>query len=247
MAPTLTDSHPSTPKTPHLMDRIYRHQRFIYDASRKYYLLGRDYLINQLQPENRQGLILELGCGTGRNLIHTAKRYPESEIYGLDISTEMLKTAGASIYKAGLEKKIHLALADASRLEGGKTFGVTRFDRIFISFSLSMIPEWETVIRAALAQLTPQGELHIVDFGRCEALPWPAKSALYAWLRLFHVHPIPGMKQRLKEMASMTGHDLTAKPLYGGYSIYACLKKPFINSKGNHSANLRDTPNATPH
>ena len=30
------------------MDRIYRHQRHIYDPTRKYYLLGRDRLIDGL-------------------------------------------------------------------------------------------------------------------------------------------------------------------------------------------------------
>jgi len=50
------------------MDRMYRHQRHIYDASRKFYLLGRDALITGLAPP-KGGTILEIGCGTGRNLI----------------------------------------------------------------------------------------------------------------------------------------------------------------------------------
>lgn len=33
-----------------LMDAIYRRQRHIYDASRKFYLLGRDGLIADLDP-----------------------------------------------------------------------------------------------------------------------------------------------------------------------------------------------------
>ena len=32
-----------------LMDRIYRHQRHIYNLSRKYYLLGRDRMIAELK------------------------------------------------------------------------------------------------------------------------------------------------------------------------------------------------------
>ena len=34
----------------HLMDRIYRHQRHIYDWTRRYYLLGRDRAIVRLAP-----------------------------------------------------------------------------------------------------------------------------------------------------------------------------------------------------
>ena len=32
------------------MDAIYRRQRFIYDATRRYYLFGRDRLIGSLKP-----------------------------------------------------------------------------------------------------------------------------------------------------------------------------------------------------
>ena len=33
-----------------LMDAVYRHQRHVYDVTRKFYLLGRDHLIGELQP-----------------------------------------------------------------------------------------------------------------------------------------------------------------------------------------------------
>ena len=59
-----------------LMDRMYRHQRHIYDLTRKFYLLGRDRLIAALDPA--AGDVLEIGCGTGRNLILAARRYPNA-------------------------------------------------------------------------------------------------------------------------------------------------------------------------
>lgn len=85
-----------------LMDRIYRHQRHIYDASRKFYLLGRDQLIDGLQPP-KGGSVLEIGCGTGRNLIRIAQHYPDCACHGLDVSSAMLATAQGSVAKAGLE------------------------------------------------------------------------------------------------------------------------------------------------
>ena len=46
------------------------------------------------------------------------------------------------------------------------------FDRIFISYSLSMIPRLaKRTIVAALDALAPGGSLHIVDFGQQEGLP----------------------------------------------------------------------------
>ncbi len=46
------------------MDGIYRYQRYIYDATRKYFLLGRDTLLDELDPPDG-GSVLEVGCGTG--------------------------------------------------------------------------------------------------------------------------------------------------------------------------------------
>ena len=225
MAPIMTNAERGVEPEPHLMDRIYKHQRLIYDASRKYYLLGRDHLIEALSPPPR-GKVLELGCGTGRNLILAAKQYPNAEFYGIDISTEMLKSAGKAVLRANLAERIHLAHADATRFEGAATFGQQNFDRIFISFSLSMIPPWQAVLETAQKNLKPGGELHIVDFGGCEKWPGLFKKGLYGWLALFHVHPLLAMKQRLEEAAAMMDNTIEIKPLYGGYSLYAKITRP---------------------
>ena len=83
-----------------LMDGIYRRQRLIYDATRKYFLFGRDHLIARLDPPEG-GHILEMACGTGRNLFNIGKRYPGTYLYGFDISSEMLITARQSMEKRG--------------------------------------------------------------------------------------------------------------------------------------------------
>ena len=75
-----------------LMDRMYRHQRHFYDATRKFYLLGRDQLIRDINPPVR-GRVLEIGCGTGRNLVRAARTWPSIQAYGIDVSAEMLATA----------------------------------------------------------------------------------------------------------------------------------------------------------
>ena len=87
-----------TPRPSHaaLMDEVYRGQRHIYDLTRKYYLFGRDTLIAGLaaKPGAR---VLEVACGTGRNLAKVAKAWPGVRLYGLDISAEMLKSARATL------------------------------------------------------------------------------------------------------------------------------------------------------
>ena len=109
-----------------LMDGVYKYQRHFYDLTRKYYLLGRDRLLDDLRaPEG--GTILEVGCGTGRNLIKAAKRYPNATLYGVDISDEMLKTARANIEKAKLSSRITLAQGDATGFSADDLFGAASF------------------------------------------------------------------------------------------------------------------------
>jgi S-adenosylmethionine-diacylgycerolhomoserine-N-methlytransferase len=65
------------------MDNMYRWTRHIYDLTRKYYLLGRDSLIENLDAKDGE-TVCEVGCGTARNLIKIAKRFKPDELFGLD-------------------------------------------------------------------------------------------------------------------------------------------------------------------
>ena len=124
------------------MNGEYRFQRHIYDLTRKFYLLGRDRMLDAMHtPSN--GKVLEVGCGTGRNLIRAAKRYPDAQYFGVDISDEMLKTAQRNIDNAGLSGSITLAQGDATMFSAKELFGKSQFDRVFISYALSMIPNWQ--------------------------------------------------------------------------------------------------------
>ena len=206
------------------MDRIYRHQRHIYDASRKFYLLGRDQLIDGLQPP-AGGSVLEIGCGTGRNLIRIAKRYPDCACYGLDVSSAMLATAQGSVAKAGLEQRIGLAQADATGFDPQALFGLSGFDRIVISYALSMIPPWQGVVAEALRRLSPEGSLHVVDFGDQERLPVPFKAVLLRWLALFHVTPREDLPAVVRALAEAAGADCRIGAPYRGYAVHAVARK----------------------
>lgn len=203
-----------------LMDRIYRYQRHIYDASRKFYLLGRDQLIDGLQPP-KGGSVLEIGCGTGRNLIRIAQRYPDCACFGLDVSSAMLLTAQGSVAKAGLGQRIGLAQADATGFDPQALFGRAGFDRIVISYALSMIPPWQGVVAEALRRLSPGGSLHIVDFGDQAGLPAPFKAVLLRWLALFHVTPREDLPETVQALAEAAGADCRIGVPYRGYAVHA--------------------------
>ena len=169
------------------MDRVYRPQRHIYDLTRKYYLLGRDRLIADLALAPGATLI-EVGCGTGRNLIAIARRYPKARLYGLDASEAMLEIARAKIRDAGLEDRIALRQGLAEELSASP-FGLEGFDHVLFSYCLSMVPDWQGALGAATCALAKNGRWHVVDFGDLMGLGIPARKMLMAWLRAFHVTP----------------------------------------------------------
>ncbi len=207
-----------------LMDRIYRRQRHLYDSTRKYYLLGRDRLIERLSPP-AGGRVLEIGCGTARNLVAAAAAYPQAEFYGIDISTAMLATARAKVAREGLSPRIRLACADATRFDPAPLFGVPGFSRVFLSYSLSMIPDWRAALGQALAWLPPGGELHVVDFGGQEELPLWFRRGLRGWLAQFHVDPRDGLEAEFAALERHAGALRTFERPYRGYAQYAVFRR----------------------
>jgi S-adenosylmethionine-diacylgycerolhomoserine-N-methlytransferase len=208
-----------------LMDRMYGVQRHFYDASRAYYLLGRDELIANLNPP-AGGTILEIGCGTGRNLVHAAKRYPAANLCGIDISSAMLETAGATIFGHDLIERIRLAEGDACVFRAELALGIAEFDRIFFSYALSMVPDWQGAIRNAVRHLSHRGELHIVDFGPCDRLPGLIRTGLLAWLRSFHVTPRNDLGVFLRKLAAEKGLEIAGRHSFLGYAQNYKLFRP---------------------
>ena len=200
-----------------LMDDVYRGQRFIYDLTRKYYLLGRDRLIAEMDVPDG-GTVLEIGCGTGRNLAKLGRVWPECRLYGLDISAEMLKSAASTMAQAKMEQRTALARGDAANFDADALFGRRKFDRIMFSYTLSMIPDWQGALRQAFCMLSTQGSIHIVDFGQQERLPAWFGNALQSWLRKFHVEPRDMLTSYLDALAQAEKRQLREIPLFRDYS-----------------------------
>lgn len=197
-----------------LMDAVYRHQRHIYDATRKYYLLGRDQMIADLAvPEG--GRVLEVGCGTGRNLALMARRYPTVQLVGIDISRAMLDTASARLARAGLGDRVDLVGGDASRLDA---LGLGRFDRVVFSYTLSMIPDWRRALAQGTAALAPGGSVQAVDFGHMQDLPRLARVLIRAWLARFHVSPRDDLPAVLNGLAARRGARSETRAICRSYA-----------------------------
>jgi len=144
--------------------RFYRTQSFIYDATRWAFLFGRDALLrNAARLATQKGRsvrsLLEVGCGTGRNLAALARLFPEARLTGLDLSPHMLRRARSALRHA----EERTTLLEADYLDA-PDFSEP-FDLILFSYSLSMMhPVQEAILDRARRDLGPGGLLAALDF-----------------------------------------------------------------------------------
>jgi S-adenosylmethionine-diacylgycerolhomoserine-N-methlytransferase len=222
MTGLMTEAAASSSAQAALMDRIYRHQRHFYDVTRAWYLLGRDPMLRSLAVP-RGGTVLEVGCGTGRNLAALRRLNPDSRLFGIDLSRAMLESAHAKLSRDNHGASVRLAQGDATAFDGEALFGVPAFDRVIFSYTLSMVPEWQAALSCALTHVAPGGSLHLVDFGDCNRLPGVFHSGLKAWLARFHVTPRAALLEPMPPVQLPAGMAWRSARSFRGYAVTAVI------------------------
>ena len=180
----------------------------VYDATRWSFLFGREVILRRAADFIQPASILEVGCGTGRNLLSLRKRFPKAAITGLDLSEHMLDVARHKILDL---RYIHRAYDSP----------VGGFDLILCSYALSMFnPGWDHAIGTAAQDLNPGGIIAVVDFSHTRA-PWFER-----WMGINHVR----MQGHLWPLlhSSFTVLSDSCKAAYGGlwhYRMFIGRKK----------------------
>ncbi|MFV0389475.1 MAG: class I SAM-dependent methyltransferase [Pyrinomonadaceae bacterium] len=205
------------------MERMYRPQKYFYDLTRKYYLLGRDQLLDKMQISGEDS-VLEVGCGTGRNLVIAARRYPNASFYGIDASDAMLESSFKKIKKFTI-KNVMVKKALADDYSFAKTFYLAqKFDVIYFSFSISMIENWQAAIKNAIRNLKSGGIIYFVDFFDQRHLSPSFRKLLTIWLGAFHVKYPSGFEAFLSELESAGLGKQKITPIFKSYSFIAEFK-----------------------
>ncbi len=135
-------------------DFIYRQFAWFYDLTFKYLLRG-GHIETARELEEGQSLrVAELGVGPG----HSLPYYPDgTELYGIDISSEMIKMARK---RAGNfpNLKPRLQVMDATNTSFPDDF----FD-VVISFSvITVVDKPENLLKEALRICKPGGKIYII-------------------------------------------------------------------------------------
>jgi S-adenosylmethionine-diacylgycerolhomoserine-N-methlytransferase len=138
--------------------QYYRIHARIYDLTRWTFLRGREELIRLAGANCHPKSILEVGCGTGKNLLHLGRLFPEAQLYGLDLSPHMLARACQKLWNLRHRVTLVQAAYDQPVAPG-------RFELAVFSYALSMFnPGWDAALLTASHDLSPGGSIAVVDF-----------------------------------------------------------------------------------
>lgn len=140
------------------LERYYQFHSRIYDATRWSFLFGREEVLLRAACVSKPQRILEVGCGTGRNLPGLRRCFPQAHVTGVDLSEQMLSIAATKVKddRTTLLRRSYSAPVH----EGG-----SRFDLVLFSYALTMFnPGWEQAIDAAWDDLEEGGVIAVVDF-----------------------------------------------------------------------------------
>jgi ubiquinone/menaquinone biosynthesis C-methylase UbiE len=200
---------------------LYRRRAGRYDfTAQLYYLVGfrewgyRKKAVEALALKSGDTAV-EVGCGTGLNfaLLEDAVG-PEGKIIGVDLTDSMLGVARERVRRNGWSN-VELVQSDAAGFEFPR--GVSG---VISTFALTLVPEYENVIRAGSEALAPAGRFVILDL----KLPsnWLSRLApvLVLALRPFGVSLDMAARHPWEALEKCLPH-VSAAEFYGGIAYIA--------------------------
>jgi ubiquinone/menaquinone biosynthesis C-methylase UbiE len=168
-----------------------------------------------LKPGDR---VLEVGCGTGRNLVFLSRAVgPDGRVYGVDISEGMLAKAQEACEKNGCTN-VRLIQSDAAEYELPELV-----DGAIFSLSYCTMRHRKLALRHAWKQLKSGGRLVMLDAKALSGWLGRVLYPLASWTLKLTVLGSPDIDE-LKDLEALTGQVEVEKLQFGTYFIARVIK-----------------------
>ncbi len=131
-----------------------------------------------------EGKVLDAGTGPGTLARDIAHRFPQLQVYGIDLSADMIRLAQEHAKRERVEERVHFDVGDVGRLP----YPDHSFDVVVSTISLHHWHELEQPLRELYRVLRPGGKLWIYDarFIKTEVVEKAQASTPFAVTQLEH-------------------------------------------------------------
>ena len=204
---------------------LYRKRAANYDWSANlYYLIGfREFKYRKLAVQKLRlkpgDTVVEIGCGTGLNFPLLVRVVgPEGKVIGIDLTDKMLAMARTRVAKN------NWANVDLVQTDATKYAFPDNVNGIISTFAITLIAEYEEIIRRGAEALAPQGRMVIADLRKPDR--WPAGIVkIMVWLtRPFGTSFDIALRKPWKAMERYLA-DTGITKLYGGFTYISWGEK----------------------
>jgi ubiquinone/menaquinone biosynthesis C-methylase UbiE len=117
-------------------------------------------VIEDMVPVLSEGKVLDAGTGPGTLAREIARRQPRLQVYGIDLSEDMIRLARLHAKREQLEERVHFAVGNVAHLP----YPDHSFDLVVSTISMHHWFELEQPLRDLYRVLRPGGRLWIYDF-----------------------------------------------------------------------------------
>ena len=117
--------------------------------------------------KSQPNTILDLATGTADLAIAVAKRNPQAQVIGMDISEKMLDIGKEKVMHQNLANQIELSLGDAAALP----FEDDSFDAVTVAFGVRNFEDLGKGLSEISRVLKPGGQAAILEFSMPERFP----------------------------------------------------------------------------
>jgi demethylmenaquinone methyltransferase/2-methoxy-6-polyprenyl-1,4-benzoquinol methylase len=178
-------------------------------------------IISELKKYTMNGLLVDVGCGSGNLIVEIAQKFKTIDLIGVDISDQILELAKQRVIKYELKERIKLEIGNVESLP----FPDNSIDFIISSLSLHHWTNSKVAFKEIFRTLKRNGSLLIFDFRR------NSRKFFYGLLKFATKIVVPKVLKEINEplgslQASYTAEEV--RELLSKINIQNVEIKPFL-------------------